>query len=393
MTVLLAASGSIFDPVYNAIGWLLAFFYSLVPNLGIAIILLTVTIMLILYPLTAKQAKSMIAMQRVQPEIKKLQAKYKGDKQKLNEEMMVFYKENKINPLAGCLPLLVQLPIFFALFRVLKDAYKHTPKDSALYHALCHGFGKFCGSTLDGNIAGKLGKPVVAGFVKGDTLIHHLDFLGMDLQKTAIDAHNGIMSAAPYFILVVAVMITGFLQTRQSQKRTPIANKQMGTVMKVLPVFFGLISLQFPAGLVLYFFVSNLWRLGQQEIIFRNYGSALQPVKGKEIAGGKKTEVIDVKSREADDDDAEPDPPPQPRAAAAKPKPKPAPAAAAAAASTEAKPRRGGLRGLFELPPPPEPNGEGSPRTGSNGSGGKSAKAGPPPRPPQKRPNKKKRKR
>ncbi len=84
----------------------------------------------------------------------------------------------------------------------------------------------------------------------------------------------------PYFILVGLVMLTGFLQTRQAQKRTPVANKQMGMVMKVLPVFFGLISLQFPAGLVLYFFVSNLWRLGQQEIIFRKFGSALSPSKG-----------------------------------------------------------------------------------------------------------------
>ena len=73
----------------------------IVPNYGVAIILLTVLVRLVLYPLTAKQARSMIAMQRVQPEIKKLQAKYKDDKQKLNEEMMKFYKENKINPLRG----------------------------------------------------------------------------------------------------------------------------------------------------------------------------------------------------------------------------------------------------------------------------------------------------
>ena len=82
-------------------------------------ILLTVLVRLILFPLTAKQAKSMIAMQRAQPEIKKLQAKYKNDRQKLNEEMMKFYKENNINPLAGCLPLLLQLPLFIVLYRVI----------------------------------------------------------------------------------------------------------------------------------------------------------------------------------------------------------------------------------------------------------------------------------
>src|SRR6202022_1815500 len=142
MHIPILAAGSVFDPLYNALGAVLAFFYSLVPNLGVAIILMTFAVMLLLYPLTAKQAKSMLAMQRVQPEIKKLQAKYKGDRQKLNEEVMKFYQENKINPLAGCLPLVVQLPIFFTLFRVLRDPFKHIPKTgsfSSLYTAFCGG--------------------------------------------------------------------------------------------------------------------------------------------------------------------------------------------------------------------------------------------------------------
>src|SRR5207237_1580404 len=76
---------------------------------------------LVLYPLTVKQTKSMQAMQRLQPEIKRLQAKYKNDKQKLNEEMMKFYKENKVNPLSGCLPLILQLPLFIVLYRLIHD--------------------------------------------------------------------------------------------------------------------------------------------------------------------------------------------------------------------------------------------------------------------------------
>src|SRR5947207_8636019 len=126
MTVLVAA-GSVFDPIYNLLGEVLAFFYSVIPNLGVAIVLLTVSIMVILFPLTAKQAKSMIAMQRVQPEIKKLQAKYKNDRQKLNEEMMKFYKENQINPLGGCLPLVLQMPVFIALYQTLRDIPKFIP--------------------------------------------------------------------------------------------------------------------------------------------------------------------------------------------------------------------------------------------------------------------------
>src|SRR5919106_208967 len=125
-------------PINDAIGWLLARFYDVVPNLGIAIILLTILIMFVLFPLTSKQTRSMMAMQRVQPEIKKLQAKYKNDRQKMNEEMMKFYQENKINPLAGCLPLLLQMPILISLFSVLRNAYKYVPKSSKLYDAFCH---------------------------------------------------------------------------------------------------------------------------------------------------------------------------------------------------------------------------------------------------------------
>src|SRR2546430_5302961 len=93
------------DPLYNAFGAVLAFFYAIIPNEGVAIILLTITVMLVLFPLTAKSARSMMAMQRLQPEIKKLQAKHKGDRQKLNEEMMKLYQENKVNPLGGGPPL------------------------------------------------------------------------------------------------------------------------------------------------------------------------------------------------------------------------------------------------------------------------------------------------
>ncbi len=385
------------DPIYEAIAWVLAMFYSVIPNLGVAIILLTFTIMLILYPLTAKQAKSMIAMQRAQPEIKKLQAKYKGDRQKLNEETMKFYQENKINPLAGCLPLLVQMPIFFALFHTLRDPYKYVPKDSSLYTALCGGFGKLangalaCGADVTQSLHTKF-----PAFAVGDQLLRHLTFLGLDLQLSAVDAHNSILNAAPYFLLVGLVMLTGFLQTRQAQKRTPVANKQMGTVMKVLPVFFGLISLQFPAGLVLYFFVSNLWRLGQQEIIFRKFGSALTPAKGggKALPGGKATAVIDVESREAVEDELDEEPPApkaQPRPAAAKPKPQPTSGGAAAQPATT---RRKGLRGMFELPPPPDPNGGGTKAARANGSnGGAKATPKPPPSARKQSNNKKKRKR
>jgi YidC/Oxa1 family membrane protein insertase len=266
-----------FDPIYNVIGWALAQLYALIPNFGVSIILLTLIIMGLLFPLTAKQAKSMIAMQRVQPEIKKLQAKHKGDRQKLNEEMMKFYQENKINPLAGCLPLLIQMPVFFALFRVLRQPYGYLPKTSSLYNAFC-------------NIGGHTVSSHTCGNTKG--LPHHLYFLGMDLSTKATAPHADLLAGLPYYILVGLVLVSGILQSQQTTRNTPPgANQQMQMVGKVLPIAFGFFSLVFPAGLVLYFLVSNLWRLGQQELIYRKIAPPLHTQKG----GG----AVDVKSSEA----------------------------------------------------------------------------------------------
>src|SRR5688500_18891795 len=106
---------SFFEPFAR----LLAFFYSLWPSYGGAIALFTLVIMVVLTPLTLTGTRSMMTMQALQPEMKKIQAQYKDDRQKLNEELLKFYKENKINPLGGCLPLLVQAPIFLILYSVL----------------------------------------------------------------------------------------------------------------------------------------------------------------------------------------------------------------------------------------------------------------------------------
>src|SRR5215213_8449282 len=327
---MILAAGSIFDPIYNFFGTILAFFYGIIPNLGVSIILLTIVVMLVMFPLTAKQAKSMLAMQRAQPEIKKLQAKYKQDRAKLNEEMMKFYQENKINPLAGCLPLLVQMPVFLALFRVMRDPYKHIPKSSDLYAAFCTGpNGKL--HTVDCNLP-KLGLP------------NPQEFLGMNLSQHATAVSGGFLDALPYFILVGLVIVTGFLQARQSRRNAPNMNSQMAIVTSVLPIAFGLFSLQFPAGLVLYFLVSNLWRLGQQEIIMRKI---TRP--GQAAISASSKDAIDVEGGE-----------------------------------TSAFPRAaGGLRKLFQLPAAangddPAPGGGNGAKNGAGESGAAGATKGAP---------------
>src|SRR3954452_1752054 len=99
---------------------MLAFFYDLWPSYGMAIVLFTLAIMLVLTPLSIKSTRSMIAMQRLQPEMKRLQQKYKNDRETLNKEMMAFYQANNINPFSSCLPLLLQMPVFIVLYRVLR---------------------------------------------------------------------------------------------------------------------------------------------------------------------------------------------------------------------------------------------------------------------------------
>jgi len=255
----------IFNNIADGMGAVLAFVYSLVPNYGLAIIGLTVIVRLVLFPMTAKQARSMQKMQQIQPEIKKLQARYKDNRQQLNEEIMKFYKENKVNPMAGCLPLVLQMPVFFALFRVLREPLKHIPHDSKLFRAFCE--------NLDASKCGK-----TAGYPKG------LSFLGMNLSKAASDIHGSFTTALPYFLLIALVVVTGYLQFKQTQSRqtNAQANPQAAMMGKIFPAFFAFISYRLPAGVVLYFLVSNGWQIGQQALIFR---TAPDPVVGG-AAGG-----------------------------------------------------------------------------------------------------------
>jgi YidC/Oxa1 family membrane protein insertase len=250
---------AIWDGIREGMGAILAFFYGIVPNAGFAIIMLTVVVRLILFPLTAKQAKSMIAMQRAQPEIKKLQAKYKNDKQKLNEEMMKFYKENSINPLGGCLPLLAQTPVFIALYQTLRNIQHFIPKSSSMYADICSGPG---------------------------CKVVNLDFFGMNLQTAAGQAPKGLGNALPYYVLVALVVISAFFQQRQTMRNQTQVNPQMQIIGKVMPVVFGFISINIPAGVVLYFLTSNIWQIGQQEVVYRTIGTAAGPPKGKGGKGG-----------------------------------------------------------------------------------------------------------
>lgn len=189
----------------------LKFFYGFFGNYGVAIILLTVCIKIIFWPLTQKSYKSMKGMQKLQPEMQKLREKYSNDKQRLNQEMMSFYKENKVNPLGGCLPMLIQIPVFFALYQVLLGAIE----------------------------------------------LRHAPFIFWLVDLSTKD---------PYYITPLIMGATMFVQ----QKMTPTTmDPNQAKIMLMMPVIFTFMFLNFPSGLVLYWMVNNLLTILQQYLIRR----------------------------------------------------------------------------------------------------------------------------
>ena len=240
----------------DLLGGVLNFFYQIIPNLGIAIILLTLAISLVLFPLTLKQTRSMKAMQEIQPEVKRIQKELKGDKEELNKQLMALYQERGVNPAAGCLPLIVQMPIWFGLFSVLRSI-----------------------KVVDG------GTEAYSEYIGDGTEAINTMFLGMDLtlspSSVVPDAIRSVgdlspLNAVPYVLLIILIVAAGFyqqIQTTRSTKKPEGEQSQtaqsMQNAMKIMPFFFGFISWTLTAGLGIYFATSNLFRIGQQALILR----------------------------------------------------------------------------------------------------------------------------
>jgi YidC/Oxa1 family membrane protein insertase len=205
---------------------------------GWAIVGLTVVVRLALLPLTLRQFKSMQGLQRLQPEIKKLQEKYKDDKQRLNQEMMKFYQENKVNPLGSCLPLLAQMPIFIALFYMLQDDLRR----------------EICGQT---------DKP--CGEVEGFT--NSAEFLFIpDLTDKATGG-----------VLIALILLYIGSQVFSSLLMTVSADKNQRRIMLALPLIFVFFIINFPAGLIVYWITTNLWTIVQQGIVKKTVGPLRPP--------------------------------------------------------------------------------------------------------------------
>jgi YidC/Oxa1 family membrane protein insertase len=286
----------VFQALLDGIGWILAWIYDLVGNFGVSIIILTVLIRIVLLPLGIKQIKSMQAMQAIQPRIKEIQKKYKGNKQKAQEETMKLYKEAGVNPLGGCLPLLLQFPILIAMYAVIRPPQlmpvaeaepleyavhnNHLPVDSQLFEDIIEdqhlGF-------LEMNLqcsASQSGKPATLNGTDGEPVKPDTVIVDADLQPLPFDATTGngtipcgssTVDRIPYFLILILMIGTTYYQQRQMQKASPpgASSSQQQAILKIMPIMFGFFGYAFPAGLVLYWTTSNVWQIGQQYALLR----------------------------------------------------------------------------------------------------------------------------
>jgi YidC/Oxa1 family membrane protein insertase len=251
------------DWMYTAIAWVMKQWHALFstfldPSGGItwalAIVFLVITIRVLLFRLFVKQVKSQRAMQEIQPEIQKLRKQYGADKQGFSQAMMALQKERGVNPLAGCLPLLPQIPVFISLFHVLR---RLAPGKEGLYSWSTE-------LTQQAATAKLFGAPISSSFnMQEPKASQILDLPGVEYVNIRIVC----------FALIIIMCFTTFFTQKQIQKRSGPVEGQAATVQKLLlygmPVSLFVSGFFFPVGVLLYWFTNNLWTLGQQFYILK----------------------------------------------------------------------------------------------------------------------------
>jgi len=216
-------------------------FQNVTGSWGLGIIMLTVLMRVLILPLTIRQTKAMHEMQRLQPKIKEIQQKYKDDKKKQQEEMLKFYSEHKFNPLGGCLPLLLQFPVFIALFTVLKERTKATLKEQAV--------------TV----------PILA---KVGAALTTAKFLGIGLGTSAailVKAKAPIVSLIPNFILIGLMVGSQYLHNKTMEG----GDQSQAKMMNFMLIMMGYLAYIFPAGLIIYWVTSNIIAVIERYLILK----------------------------------------------------------------------------------------------------------------------------
>ena len=251
-----------------AVSWILVQFHSLLSFVMPAdsgwtwvasIVCLVILIRIALIPLFVRQIKSQRNLQLIQPQIKELQKKYAGDRERQSQEMMKLYKETGTNPLASCLPILAQAPIFFALFGVLQGIAMYSPSNPAAHPA-----------------PGVFAWPQYAGLIDK---AHNGEIFGVPLYSTFMEPRmppgsNELTAKVLAMVLIVLMTATTFLTQRQlivknSAPDNPMVRQQK-ILLYVFPLVFAIGGINFPIGVLIYWFTTNLWSMGQQFWVIRN---------------------------------------------------------------------------------------------------------------------------
>jgi YidC/Oxa1 family membrane protein insertase len=272
------------DPLYHAVAVLLVGIHTgliKVPVIrgngtswALSIVFLTIAMRLVLFPVFVKQIRTQRAMQTLQPKMKELQAKYKNDKEKLNQEMMALWKEHGANPLSGCLPLLLQIPIFISLFHTLREIKPIKNCANADSITCFKGVPGFNASHVYSAAHAKIfGVPISASFTSSTTYLHALG-----------GAHTSTRILC--LLLTVLMGATTFITQRQLMARNgPSDNSQMAQQQKILLYVFPLVFLfygfKFPIGVLLYWLTTNVWSMAQQRLVINR----MNPAPAGPIAG------------------------------------------------------------------------------------------------------------
>lgn len=269
--------GSLWSAAGDIFASIIVFFYGFTHNYGIAIILMTILIRVGLYPLMQKQMVSMREMQKIQPSMKAVQEKYKNDKERLNKELMALYKEHKVNPMSGCLPLIIQMPILILLFQVLREFKYHIPNTEIIN-------GGFLWIANQVEIL-KDGLPVIVG--------------GLAAPEQLIGLGDGIFGIE--YIGILPFLVGGSMYVQQKMTSTGSTTgkdggsaqqtQKMMTIM--MPLMIGFMSFSLPSGLTLYWFTSTLLGIGQQYLTNKKMPTMVEIPK--EVVPGKKEKLIEKK--------------------------------------------------------------------------------------------------
>ena len=275
------------DPLYKGIAYFLVAIHDVTKFAGgassglswaLAIVLLTATVRLVLFPLFVKQIRSQRKMTVLQPMIKELQAKHKGDRETLNVEMMKLYKEHGANPVAGCLPLILQMPIFISLFTVLRS---FQPKQSTLENCQSaassifekgHCFKPFHGvdaETVQQAAKAKVfGAPIAGAFTSGDGILN------------ALGADQLPVRAVTLFLIILMGLTTFITQKQLMAKNAPTdaaAATQQKVLLYVMPVMMAVFGINVALGVLIYWTTTNLWSMAQQRVVINQMGDGTPP--------------------------------------------------------------------------------------------------------------------